>query len=81
MNIGGGQPVGLMPFIQALENALGRTATKRMLPMQKGDVRATTAAPQLLEALTGFKPSIPVEEGVRRFVEWYLDHYREDGAR
>jgi UDP-glucuronate 4-epimerase len=81
VNIGGGQPVGLMPFIEAMEKALGRTATKRMMPMQKGDVRATTAAPQLLEALTGFKPSIPVEEGVRRFVEWYLEHYREDVPR
>ncbi len=75
VNIGGGQPVGLLDFIDAMERALGRKAEKRMLPMQKGDVRSTTAAPDLLEALTGYKPSTPVEEGVRRFVAWYLDHY------
>lgn len=76
VNIGGGQPVGLMAFIEAMERALGKPARKTMLPMQKGDVRATTAAPQLLEALTGFKPGIPVEDGVHRFVDWYREYHR-----
>lgn len=75
VNIGGGRPVGLSAFIEAVERATGREAVKRMLPMQKGDVPLTTASPDLLEALTGFKPAIPVEEGVRRFVEWYRDHF------
>ncbi|KAA2235233.1 NAD-dependent epimerase/dehydratase family protein [Salinarimonas soli] len=76
VNIGGGQPVGLLAFIDAMEDALDLKAERIMLPMQKGDVRATSAAPDLLEGLTGYKPSTPVGEGVRRFVEWYRDHYR-----
>ncbi len=46
-----------------------------MLPMQPGDVHRTYAVPDLLVALTGFKPKIEVEEGVRRFVEWYQENY------
>lgn len=74
VNIGGGQPVGLMPFIETIERALGVAATKVMLPMQKGDVAATFAKAELLVALTGYRPSTPVEEGVRRFVAWYRDY-------
>ncbi|WP_043539174.1 NAD-dependent epimerase/dehydratase family protein [Salinarimonas rosea] len=75
VNIGGGQPVGLMPFIETIEAALGVPVRKTMLPMQKGDVAATFARAELLEALTGYRPSTPVEEGVRRFVDWYREHY------
>jgi UDP-glucuronate 4-epimerase len=71
VNIGGGQPVELTDFIAALEAAMGKTAEKRMLPMQPGDVRETHAAPYLLRALTGYVPGTPIEEGVRRFIEWY----------
>lgn len=75
VNIGGGRPTGLMEFIAALEAALGRTAVKRFLPMQDGDVRATWASADLLHALTGYVPSTPVGEGVARFVDWYRDTY------
>lgn len=75
VNIGGGNPVGLMAFINAMERALGRTAEKHMLPMQRGDVPSTTAGHELLEVLTGFRPQISVDEGVSRFVAWYRDHY------
>jgi UDP-glucuronate 4-epimerase len=75
VNIGGGQPVGLMPFIAAIERALGRPIEKRMLPMQKGDVPATWAAPDLLRALTGYVPSTDVDAGVRAFVAWYRGLY------
>ena len=71
VNIGGGQPVELMRFVETVEAAVGRPAIRRMLPMQQGDVPRTFAAPDLLKALTGFTPSISVEEGVRRFVDWY----------
>ena len=71
VNIGGGQPVELMHFVETVEAALGREAIRTMLPMQQGDVPRTFAAPELLTALTGFKPSIAVEDGVRRFVDWY----------
>ena len=71
VNIGGGQPVELMRFVETVEQAIGRPAKRNMLPMQQGDVPTTFAAPALLRALTGFVPSITVETGVRHFVEWY----------
>jgi UDP-glucuronate 4-epimerase len=71
VNIGGGQPVGLLDFIAAIEQALGRPAIRNLLPMQKGDVPQTYAAPDLLKALTGYVPETSVPTGVRNFVEWY----------
>jgi UDP-glucuronate 4-epimerase len=76
VNVGGGAPVGLMPFIETIERCLGKAAIREMLPMQPGDVRETVADPSLLVALTGYRPATPVEEGVRRFVEWYMAEYR-----
>lgn len=76
VNTGGGQPVELMTFVETVEKAMGRPAIRNMLPMQQGDVPRTFASPDLLEALTGFKPSVSVEEGVARFVEWYEQNYR-----
>jgi UDP-glucuronate 4-epimerase len=75
VNIGGGRPVGLMPFIDAVEAALGVPVQQRMLDMQKGDVPETFAAPDLLQALTGYTPSTDIATGVRAFVEWYRGHY------
>jgi len=75
VNIGGGQPVELMRFVETIEEVLGKPAIRNMLPMQPGDVPRTFAAPDLLEALTGFKPSIGLDIGVRRFVEWYNEVY------
>ncbi|MGF6172251.1 NAD-dependent epimerase [Ensifer sp. 4252] len=75
VNIGGGQPVELMTFIETIEKAVGRPALRNMLPMQQGDVPRTYASPDLLEALTDFKPSISVEDGVARFAAWYDEYY------
>lgn len=75
VNIGGGQPVGLMPFIETIENVLGRTAAKTLLPNQPGDVTQTHAATALLEALTGYRPETSLEEGVGAFVDWYGQYY------
>ncbi|MFG1371567.1 NAD-dependent epimerase [Xanthobacter oligotrophicus] len=75
VNIGGGQPVALMRFVETIEESLGKPAVRKMLPMQQGDVPRTFAAPELLVALTGFKPQIEIEVGVRRFAEWYQEHY------
>jgi UDP-glucuronate 4-epimerase len=75
-NIGNHRRVELMDYIRAIEKALGREAKLEMLPMQPGDVRATEADTSALEAATGFRPATPVEEGVRRFVEWYREYYR-----
>lgn len=73
VNIGGGQPVSLMDFVETVEKALGKPAQRNMLPMQKGDVPRTFASPDLLAALTGYKPDTTLETGVRAFVEWYLE--------
>ena len=75
VNIGGGTSVELMHFVKTIEAALGKPAIRQMLPMQPGDVHRTFADPSLLVALTDFKPQISVEEGVRRFVEWYQENY------
>ncbi len=75
-NIGGSRPVDLMRFIEVLEDALGRKAEKNLLPLQKGDVRQTWADADDLERAVGFRPGVSVEEGVARFVSWYLGYYR-----
>jgi UDP-glucuronate 4-epimerase len=80
-NIGNHRRVELMDYIHALEKALGRKASLRLLPMQPGDVLATEADTRALEAATGFRPSTPVDEGVRRFVDWYLEYYAPQVAR
>ena len=74
-NIGNSNPTPLMTYIEAVENALGISATKEFLPMQPGDVPATAADTSMLEAWTGFKPNTPVKVGVERFVKWYRDFY------
>lgn len=74
-NIGGGQPVPLMHYISVLEECLGRKAELEMLPMQPGDLPDTRADADDLARDFGFRPSTPVEVGVRRFVEWYRGHY------
>lgn len=76
VNIGGGQPVALLDFIAACEKSLGVTAKRKYLPMQQGDVPATFASADLLERLTGYKPSTPIQPGVDAFVAWYRQHYR-----
>ena len=75
-NIGSDRPVELMRYVRLLEDALGRKAEIRLLPMQPGDVVATWADIDDLARDVGYAPATPVEEGVRRFVEWYL-HHRE----
>ncbi|WP_064705941.1 NAD-dependent epimerase/dehydratase family protein [Rhizobium bangladeshense] len=80
VNIGGGQPVSLMDFVETVENALGRPAIRKMLAMQKGDVPRTFAAPDLLVALTGYKPDTTLDAGVKAFVDWYIDVRRELNA-
>ncbi len=70
-NIGACEPVPLLHFIGVLEDALGCKADKRFLPMQDGDVAATFANTSRLESWVGFVPKISIDEGLRRFVEWY----------
>jgi UDP-glucuronate 4-epimerase len=74
-NIGNSKPTPLMKYIEVLENALGVTADKELLPMQPGDVPETSADTSTLEAWVNFKPNTPVEEGVAQFVAWYREFY------
>jgi UDP-glucuronate 4-epimerase len=75
-NIGNHDPVPLLDFIGAIESALGRTAEKRLLPLQDGDVPATFADTSLLDQWVGFAPATPIDVGVARFVAWYRDYYK-----
>lgn len=75
VNIGNSEPVQLMDFITAVEDAIGKKAEKNMLPMQPGDVPVTWADSTLLTRLTGYQPKTSVTEGVREFVRWYRQHY------
>ena len=74
-NIGNNNPVELMKFIEVLEDCLGRKAEKNLLPLQPGDVPETYADVDDLVNDVGFKPSTPIEEGIKKFVEWYQDYY------
>jgi UDP-glucuronate 4-epimerase len=76
VNIGGGQPVGLLDYVDAVENSLGLPVQRRFLEMQKGDVPATFASPDLLELLIDYRPSTGIEIGVKSFVEWYRGYYQ-----
>ncbi len=75
-NIGNHSPVELLHFIQVLEKTLGRTAEKRLLPMQPGDVPATCADVEDLMNDVGFHPETTIEEGIPQFVEWYREYYK-----
>ena len=73
-NIGNNNPIELMKFIEVLEDCLGKKAEKNLLPMQPGDVHETCADVDDLINI-GFKPSTPIEKGIKKFVEWYLSYY------
>ena len=75
-NIGNNKPTSLMDYINALEDALRITALKNYLPMQPGDVLATAANTNELEAWVGFKPDTTIKDGVEQFVDWYRSYYK-----
>ncbi|HEX5960452.1 MAG TPA: NAD-dependent epimerase [Rhodanobacteraceae bacterium] len=74
-NIGNSHPVQLSHYIEVLEACLGRKAEQNLLPLQPGDVPDTSAEVTELMEDTGYRPDTPVEEGVRRFVDWYRRYY------
>lgn len=75
-NIGNHQPVDLLRFIEVLEEAIGKKADKRLLPLQQGDVQATYADVDDLSKDVGFHPATPIETGIPRFVHWYRTFYQ-----
>jgi UDP-glucuronate 4-epimerase len=77
-NIGNQRPVSLLQYIEVLERCLGRKAQKNLLPMQPGDLPDTWADVAALARDVGYRPSTGLEEGVKHFVQWYLDYYRPE---
>ena len=75
-NIGNQQPVDLMRYIEVLEECLGRKAEKNLLPMQPGDAPDTWADVGNLATDVGYRSTTPVEEGVKLFVDWYVEYYK-----
>jgi UDP-glucuronate 4-epimerase len=80
-NIGNNAPVDLSRYIEVLEDCLGKKAVKNMLPLQAGDVPDTFADVEDLVRDVGYKPATPVEVGIRRFVDWYLEYYRNQAPQ
>ena len=74
-NIGNSQPVPLMQFIETIEDALGKKAIKKMMVMQAGDVKITSADTSELNQWVNFKPNTSIKEGVSRFIDWYKTYY------
>ena len=75
-NIGNNNPVALMDYIEALENSLGMTAEKELLPIQPGDVPDTYADVDDLVAEFDYKPSMSVKKGVENFAKWYKSYHK-----
>ena len=76
-NIGNSSPTPLMDYVKAIEDYLGIVAKKEFLPMQKGDVRATSADTSSLEEWIGFKPNTSIKKGVSQFLDWYKNFYEK----
>lgn len=79
-NIGNNQPVKLMDFIETLEKHLGIEAKKEFLPMQPGDVQATYADIDDLQQATGFTPSTSIDDGLKKFVDWFKTYYNVEAG-
>ncbi len=76
-NIGNNNPVKLMDFIEAIEKKLGKKIEKNMMPIQAGDVPATYADVTDLVKDLNYKPATPIQEGVDRFIDWYLEFFEK----
>jgi UDP-glucuronate 4-epimerase len=74
-NLGNNRPVELLYFIELLEEALGKKAVKNMLPMQAGEVVETFADIEKSQKILGFRPEVSIEEGIRRFTDWFKQYH------
>jgi UDP-glucuronate 4-epimerase len=77
LNLGNNQRVELMRYIEVLEEKLGKKAELNLMPMQPGDVARTEADVEETKHQLGYAPSTPIEVGVGKFVDWYLDYYKQ----
>ena len=76
LNIGGAEPVKLLQFINIIEDYLGKKANAILKPMQQGDVQDTNADITKLEKITDYKPQVDIEEGIKRFIDWYRAYHQ-----
>jgi UDP-glucuronate 4-epimerase len=76
LNIGNGNPIDLIEFINIIEQLCKKNANKKMLDMQIADVKTTHADTKNLYKLINFKPRTSIEEGLRKFVDWYISYYK-----
>ena len=76
-NIGNSSPINLIEFINIIEEYLGLKAKKEFLPMQLGDLKATSAEINLLNNWVGFKPKTSIKEGLKNFIDWYINYYEK----
>ena len=76
-NLGNHHPIDLLTFVSIIERAMGKKAYKVFLPMQPGDVPCTYADMDDFARDFGFRPCTPIEEGLKRFVQWYREYYLE----
>ena len=77
VNIGNSNKVKLLDFVEVLENCLGKKAIRNYMPMQKGDVYATWSNTELLKKLTGYSPKTDIKDGIKKFVDWYKNYYKQ----
>ena len=75
-NIGGAEPVKLLRFIDIIEKYLGKKAEVNLKPMQQGDVKETNANIKKLEKITGYIPQTSIDEGIKNFIDWYMDYHQ-----
>ena len=76
LNIGNTHKVYLLDFINALEKELGIKAIRNYMPMQKGDVKITLSYNILLKKLTGYNPKTSYKVGIKKFLKWYFEYYK-----
>ena len=75
LNIGGSQPIELLSYIALIEQLMGKKAVLELLPLQPGDVLATSAETKQLETLINFKPVVSIEEGLQHYTKWFKSYY------
>ncbi len=77
INIGNSDPIKLIDFVREIENCLNKKAKINFMPIQIGDVKETFANTQLLQDLTSYKPMTDYKKGIKKFVDWYQEHYKD----
>ncbi|OGY94853.1 MAG: protein CapI [Candidatus Komeilibacteria bacterium RIFOXYC1_FULL_37_11] len=77
-NLGNNRPINLQYFIALLEKNIGQKAKKKLLPMQPGDILSTAADIKNSQKKLGFTPKTPIEEGIKKFTDWYKEYYKKN---